>query len=332
MTKKMNLGQVAAVVSAAVMAFVIWTGMPSVQAETLDRIVAVVDKEPILQSEIIAEIRPALNGLQRSASSEAAFDAAAEKLMNDAVDQAIDAKILLREALIAGIKVNDEDIERRVQAERAQYPTAEAFQKEVEAAGLTLSEYRENLKKMILASRMANEKRRQFEAEVEVTESDVAQYFQDHASEFSRPERIRARQIFLSAPADAAKRAVVRARVEKLAEELKAGASFGDLAIAHSEAPGAKEGGVIGWVAKGDLVDALDDALWALPEGGVSGVVETDTGFSLLKAEKREAAGQATLDDVRKDIEPKLRETAASAKFAKWLNEQRKRSRVQKFL
>ncbi|HOE66291.1 MAG TPA: peptidylprolyl isomerase [Candidatus Hydrogenedentes bacterium] len=309
----------------------IWVGATA-QAELVDRIVATVDKEPILQSEVIAEVRPALQEASRVAKSDAEYARQAERILRQAVEQAIDAKILLREALIAGIKVEDDLVEKRIQMEREQYPSAEAFQKEVEASGMTVGELREVIRKGILVSKMAQSKRRQFEAEVEVSESDVAQYFQDRPHEFFRPDRARIRQIFLSAPSDPQGRAEIRARIEQIKGELDKGANFGELAQAHSEAPGAQDGGLVGWVARGDLVDALDEAAFTTPEGEISGILETETGFSVLKVEKREAAGQASLDEVRKEIGPKLREKAAGERFSKWLGELRKRSRVHLYL
>ena len=94
----------------------------------------------------------------------------------------------------------------------------------------------------------------------------------------------------------------------------------------------AEDGGIIGWVQRGDLKGPLDEAAFALGEGEVSGAIETEEGFHLVKVEKKEAAGLATLDDARKDIEPELRRAAAGEKFKKWMEDLRKRSKVQVFI
>ena len=82
----------------------------------------------------------------------------------------------------------------------------------------------------------------------------------------------------------------------------------------------------------GGLVGQLDEAAFTLAEGEVSEVIESNQGFHLLKVDKKEAAGEATLDDVRAIIEPELRRAAAAEKFKKWMADLRKRSRVQLFI
>ena len=83
---------------------------------------------------------------------------------------------------------------------------------------------------------------------------------------------------------------------------------------------------------RGDLVGKLDETAFSLGEGEVSDVIESDQGFHIIKVEKKEAAGEATLDEVRKDIEPELRRAAAAEKFKKWMEDLRKRSKVQVFI
>jgi peptidyl-prolyl cis-trans isomerase D len=160
----------------------------------------------------------------------------------------------------------------------------------------------------------------------------VVQYYKDHLSEFQHAERAHVYQIFLPAGQDAQTRATVKARLEQLRAEIESGSTFEELAEQYSQAPGAKDGGTIGWVARGDLVHALEDGAFALKPGELSEVVETEGGFHLLMIDKKEAAGVAPLDDVRKGIEPKLRAEAAGAHFKKWLEEMKRRSSVQVFI
>lgn len=203
---------------------------------------------------------------------------------------------------------------------------------EIEAAGETVTDLKARLKKQMLARTMAVQKMREFEKDIVVSESDVAQYYEDNKEKFQHPERVRCSQIFLPASNDLAEREKVRAQAEQLKAEIDSGADFGELAIEHSKAPGAEDGGIIGWVQRGDLVGPLDEAAFSLSEGQVSAVIESDQGFHLLKVDKKEAAGQATLDDVRKEIEPELRRAAAAEKYKRWIEDLRKRSRVQVFL
>ncbi|MBI5091228.1 MAG: peptidylprolyl isomerase [Candidatus Hydrogenedentes bacterium] len=296
-------------------------------AVVVDEVAATVDTEVILRSEVMAELAPLVAGAQGTLSDQDVQTKAREVLQ-----QAIDNKILLREAQLAGAKVPDERIEEQLDKFKKDYPTNEAFMKELEAAGETVADLRTRLKKQLLAVSMAAQKREAFEKEVVVSESEVAQYYADHKDQFQHQERSRCSQIFLAASSDAAPRAAAKARLEKLKEDLDSGADFGQLAAAHSEAPGAKEGGIIGWVQHGDLVKELENAAFTLPEGGVSGVLESPGGFHIIKVLKKEAPGLASLDDARAEIGPAIRKKAGEERYQKWLAELRKRSHVQVYM
>jgi peptidyl-prolyl cis-trans isomerase SurA len=305
---------------------------PAAAAVTVDGVVAVVDKEVILHSDLVQQVGPYLADLRTQVANEQELSQKADDLMAQALEQAIQDKLLLREALLAGVEIQTQDIERRLEEIRKLYPTNEEFLKDMQNSGENMDDLRERLRKQLLARVYANRKIIDFEKEIVVTESDVAQYFQDHQADYSHPERIQVRQIFLPAGTSESERETVKARIEELKGELDKGGDFGELAKAYSKAPGAESGGLIGWQDRGDLVDALDGVAFTLPEGGMSGVVESPGGFHILKVDKKEAAGQSSLDDVRKEIEPLLRKQGAADKFSRWIEDMRKKSKVQVFL
>lgn len=303
-------------------------------AAVVDQILATVDKEVILQSDVMAEIAADLNQLRGQVSGEE-FNRQAEELLKKGLDQAVEEKILLREAKLAGLTVEDRDIDAQLDDIKRRYESTEAFLADLDKYGITQGELRENLRNRVLALQMANRKVQELSRQVVVSESEVAQYYADHKDQFVRPERVRIRQIFL--PVEPGQDpAVVRARLEQIREELNAGADFAELAKAHSKGPTAADGGLVGWVNRGDLVPPLDEAAFSLPPGEVSEVVSTPEpapgGFHLIRVEERQQAGQATLDEVRSEIEPELRQQAARERYRRWVDELRKRSRVQVFI
>jgi parvulin-like peptidyl-prolyl isomerase len=304
----------------------------TVEAEVVDQIVATVDREAILLSEVMADLAPEINELQANAASQDEFDRVVNRRLRETLDQAVDSRILYREALMAGLEVDDEIVERRLTELKQLYPSNEEFMKELEEAGETMSDLRARLGKQMLARAMAANKTAQFEKEAVVSESEVAQYYEDHRDDFMRPERARCRQIFMPVEEGGPSPAIVNARLEEVQKELAAGASFADLAEAFSAGAGAKEGGLIGWVTRGDLVEPLENAAFSLEEAGTTDIIQSQYGFHILKVEQKEEAGLASLEEVRKEIEPILRSQAAAERFKKWVAELRKRSRVRVFI
>ena len=300
--------------------------------ETLDRIVATVGPEVILQSDVVQEIAPLLAEIRQQAATEEEFSRMAEDHLRLALDQAIDGKILLRQAMLAGLEVEEAIVEERIADIKKRFPSNEDFMKELAAAGETMSDFRTRIRKQILAISMGLRKRHEFEGGIDVTEAQVAQYYEDNVDEFTRPERVRVRRIFVKAGSGDADRERARARMAELQEQLAAGADFAELAKTYSDGPDAADGGLVGWVARGDLVESLEAPAFALEVGGVSDTLDTEYGLVLLKVDQKEDAGTASLDEVRAEIEPVLRAEAADVVFKKWMKELRKRSRVRMFL
>jgi len=278
------------------------------------------------------EIAPLLASLQGTGVSGQDAAADAEKALREALDQAIERKILYRQALLAGLEIPDNEVEERLDKIKKQYASQDDFLKLLEEAGETMSDFRDRLRKQIMAISMGMRKRQEFEKEAVISEAEVSQYYTEHASEFARPERVRLRRIFLSADKDAPSRALVKARIEALRDEILLGADFATLAREHSSGPDAAEGGLVGGVVRGALVPELETAAFALESGAVSEVVETEWGFHLLKVEVHEPAGQAAYEEVRTEIEPRLRAHYADERYRKWMDELRKRSRVRVFI
>lgn len=320
-------------ISAALLTVAVLCGVwPRAHADIVDAVLATVDKEVILRSDIMQEIAPSIEELRRTSTDEQAFNREAENRIRAALDQAIENKILLREALLAGMQITDEGVEKRIEEIRKRYASSEEFQKAIEDSGETMGDFRDHIRKQILAISFGMQKRRDFEEEAVVSEADMAQYYEDHKSELGHPERVRLLRIFLAADADPAERPQVRARLAELRDQLAAGADFEALAKSASEGPEAEKGGVIGWAVRGDLVPELEAVAFSLPEGQLSDVVETEFGFHVLKVVQKEESGVPTLDEMRTTIEPELRRRYGDERYTSWIAELRKRSRVRVFM
>lgn len=308
-----------------------------VPAEIVDQVLASVDTEAILLSDVLMEIGPEIPSMREQARNAEEFQAMMDARIRETLQQSIDSRILLREALLAGLTIDDGAADRRIEKFKASYPSIEEYIRDLEKAGITETEMRERFLKQQKARSMASIKMRDFEEEVVVSESEVAQYYYDHVEEFSQQERARCRQIFIPKTSDAQENAVARARLSELIAELEAGAEFADLAFRYSKGPAATDGGAMGWIVRsgpdveGDLILSLETAVFELKPGEFTDVIETEGGFHILQVDEYMEAGGATLDEVRKDIGPLLRSEAAALLFEKWMVELRKRSRVQVF-
>ena len=101
-------------------------------------------------------------------------------------------------------------------------------------------------------------------------------------------------------------------RAEDILKQIKTGAKFEDLAKKYSEDPGsAKEGGSLGWIGKGRTVPEFEKAAFSLPKGLISDLVKSSYGFHIIRVDDRQDAHMKTLDEVKDQIEPILKQQKA---------------------
>ncbi|PWF25603.1 SurA N-terminal domain-containing protein [Corticimicrobacter populi] len=155
---------------------------------------------------------------------------------------------------------------------------------------------------------------------VTVTDQDIADYYAQNKSQFTRPERRRASHILVTLPsgADEATKAKARAEADALLQEARANPEgFADMARNRSQDPGsAGQGGDLGWIARNTLFNSVEDAVYGLQPGEISGVIESPFGFHILRLTQYEPEQVKPLEEIRAEIEQDIRQQVAAQRFA----------------
>jgi peptidyl-prolyl cis-trans isomerase D len=157
------------------------------------------------------------------------------------------------------------------------------------------------------------------ESGVQVTRADLQSYYDQHRDQYRIPEQVKVSHILIKTPLPGPdgkvdEKGVTEAqhRAEDLLKQLKNGAKFEDLAKKYSEDPGsAKEGGSLGWIGRGRTVAEFEKAAFSLPKGQISDLVKSSYGFHIIRVDDKQPAHMKTLDEVKADIEPLLRQQKA---------------------
>lgn len=153
---------------------------------------------------------------------------------------------------------------------------------------------------------------------LEVTDAEVKAWYDDenHKKLFLLPEERRASHILIGSEKIGKEKAKAKAEA-LLAEIRKTPASFADLAKKNSDDPGsAIKGGDLGFFGRGTMVKPFEETAFSLKEGEISGMVESDFGFHIIKLTGIHAAKKKPLTEVKGEIVAELKKTAASRKFA----------------
>ncbi len=154
---------------------------------------------------------------------------------------------------------------------------------------------------------------------VQVTHDDLQAYYNQHRDQYRVPEQAKVSHILIKTPlpgpdgkVDEKGVAEAQKRAEDILKQIKAGAKFEDLAKKYSEDPGsAKEGGSLGWIGKGRTVPEFEKAAFSLPKGQISDLVKSSYGFHIVRVDDRQDAHMKTLDEVKDQIEPILKQQKA---------------------
>lgn len=155
---------------------------------------------------------------------------------------------------------------------------------------------------------------------IRLNEADVRSYYEQNAARLSGPEERRASHILISvakdAPADERQQARAKAE-ELLGQARKAPESFAQLAKKHSQDPGsASNGGDLDYFGRGAMVKPFEDAAFVLKKGEISGVVESDFGFHIIRVTDIKAPKTKSFAELRTSLEEDLRNQQARAKYA----------------
>jgi parvulin-like peptidyl-prolyl isomerase len=223
----------------------------------------------------------------------------------DALERAIDEELLFQEAIRQGYDPDKETL-RQAYASRV----AKAGSEEIYLAGarkgfLTKSDVLYGLRREICLDRFVKE---EVDAGLSLSETDVRAYYDQNPRVFTTPLMVRVGNIFLAAPPEWSvdDRARVLSRISRALERLRDGESFENLALEYSEDEVAHLGGMLGFVKRGSLPEALEEAAFSLGPGETSGIVEGETGYHIVKVYQRRGGRLKLFADVSDEARGRL--------------------------
>jgi peptidyl-prolyl cis-trans isomerase C len=227
--------------------------------------------------------------LERNAGTELAQ--MAPEVASAMLDQYVEEVVLAEHAASHGVEVPADAIAAAVRSD----------------AGVTVVEKRDEMRRQKLITSLS--------AEVpEPDEARIREYYDKHQNEFRSGEEVRVRQILVH-DEDLA---------DEIASKLKKGALFEELSRQYSLAPNAKKGGDIGYVSHGELPKMFEDEIFALPPGGVSSVIRTESSFHIFKVDERRPPGIVDLVTAEPVIRQRLREDGIRERMAQLVSQARK--------
>ncbi len=291
--------------------------------QLVDRIVAIVDEEPILQSDLDREME--LYRLEKQYAGEE-VPADSPDVRKELLQRLIENKLIIAAAKQADMKVDDDAIDKSVDQKIQQFVdhfgSMDKLKSELLRSGMTLDDYKARMRSQLRDQQYMRLVVGKFiRPKIEVLENEVRDYYKEHLAEMpTDPDSLTIADILVTVQPSLAIRTQVQGQVARIQAALKSGRDFAAVAKEFSQGPAANRGGRIGTVARGELFDpALDNAAFSLEVGQISEPVVSSRGVHLLRLDAIEKDGRRTLSQIflpitvsKEDVEAaRLRSVAA---------------------
>ena len=245
----------------------------------LDRIVAVVNDDVVLESELQDAVRTARNQIQQNGGEPPPRQA----LERQVLERLVVTKLQLQVAEDNGIRVDDEALNQAINniANKNNLSLSE-FRRILENDGYNYETFRQKIRHEMIIARL---RQRQVENRISVTGVEIDNYLANQEIQGSGESEYKLSHILIAVPdtADEAEREQRRMIAEKIVEEARAGRDFSSLAREFSDTPQAEDGGNLGWRKLNEIPSLFGDEVRDMKKGEISKIIENDSGFHIFE-------------------------------------------------
>ncbi|WP_373974444.1 peptidylprolyl isomerase [Chitinibacter sp. SCUT-21] len=262
--------------SAALLAALLSQTAPA-EVVTVDRVVAVVNRNAITQVELDRKVSAVKTNLDRQKVKLPPDDI----LQQQVLDRLITDQVQLQHAEKIGLRVDDKQLEMAINRLAEQNGmSVPAFRDKLQSTGVTWRQFRDDIRQEILLARL---KEREVDSKVVVTESEIDDYLKISAGKAKMEYQLAQIQVNIPENASPEQIAAKRARIQAARQEIEAGKAFGTVAASYSNDANATKGGVLGWRPAGSLPPAFTNLLDKLQPGEYTDIVRTPVAFHIFK-------------------------------------------------
>ena len=264
------------------------------QVQPLNRVVAIVDNDVVMQSQLDARLRE----VQQTIAQRGAQVPPAQVLSQQVLERLIIENIQLQIGERSGIRITDEELNQAMETiAQRNGMSLDQFRAALAADGLSYMDARDQIKREMIISRV---RQRRVAERIQVTDQEVQNFLASDLGKMQLSAEFRLANILIPVPEGASPSAIQAAerQVQDVYQQLQQGADFAQLAIAQSASETALEGGEMGWRKAGQLPPPFDQMLSALNVGQVTEPVRTPGGFIILKLLDKRGGDSQVRDEV----------------------------------
>jgi peptidyl-prolyl cis-trans isomerase SurA len=295
--------------------------------KTVEEIIARVNNEIITRSEydralatVDEEIRQDCQGKCTPEQLQTALEDRKKNSLRDLIDQSL----LAQRGKDMGINVETELIKQLDQIRQSnKLDSMDALEKAVSSQGLNWEDFKNNIRNHLLTQKVISQ---EVGSHISVGESDAKKYYDEHKTEFVRPEQVALREIIVNTEGKKeAEIAELRKKADTALKRVKDGEDFGEIAKRLSDGSTKEQSGFIGTFKRGELAQQLEDVVFKMKRNDLTEVLETKQGFLIMQVLEHYDEGEQSFDKVKNEIMDHLyneKLEPAAREYLKTLREQ----------
>ncbi len=291
-------------------------------SEVLERILAVVNDELITEQDLETTMAPVAAQIRMTATGQE-YDEKMKEARRQFLNRVIEDKLILSEAKRKQVIVKDPEVDEMMAEVRNKFPNREVFLKSIEGQGYTEKKRWDRFHDQVMMQKLVAYEVR---SKISVSPGEVNEYYKVHAQDFTQGDRVKLQHILIRVGTRSEEEASNLAR--SLYDQIKAGASFTEIAKASSEGAEAKDGGDMGWVEKGQLMGEIDEKIFALNEGEVTAPIPTALGYHIFKITERQRVSVKPLSEVRAQVQELIFKEKMKDRLDAWLENLKKNAYI----
>jgi len=253
------------------------------------------------------------------------------EIKKNVLESLINIELLYQESKKDGIQVDDKILNERYENWKKQIPNQEALNEFLKKLNLSETGIKDEFKRELAVQQFIEKK---FGQKALVSDQESKAFYDSNPNFFKIPERVRVSHILIKVDpkADAAQKAAARKKIEDIQKQLKNGKDFSELAKKDSECPSNTKGGDLGYLMRGQVVKPFEDVAFSLKPGEVSGIVETEFGFHIIKVTDKKPATTLAYEQVKDRLAVNLKKDKVDKEIPLYLEKLKKDAKIERYL
>ncbi len=317
------------VIAVAIFSTILFSGVALAEEIALvDRIVAVVNNELITLYDLNQKFEPYVKNIKALGYDEDMERKTLFKVRSDVLNQLIDNMLAGQQTEKYKLTVTEKEIDSSIERiKSARYYTDEDLRAGLAQQGLTMEDFRKEIKEQLLRGKLVN---LEVKSKIVVTMQNIKSYYDSHPEKYVGEKKYNLWNIYVNIPsyaADSEKQSVLR-KMQVILDKLEQGQKFEDLVNGDFLTSMQAKGGELGLFLLKELSPQLQKIVKNMQAGEFSSILDTEYGYQIIYVQNIIETKTKSLAEAEKEIEDILYKELVDNKYQEWLKELRSRSHI----